>query len=189
MLDIWTRLGVLGPVQHPTRARAAVLVPLYRDSSSVVRVILTKRLDHMRTHPGDIVFPGGRIEPGEAPEETALREACEEVGLPEDAVDIVGGLTPVTTRDPGNLIIPVVAKVDRPEELTPDKDEVELIIEPSVRELLDDSKWRSENWFGSKMWFYEFQDGLLWGATAFMMREFLAHVRGDADDRWQDDGG
>ena len=99
MLDIWTRLEALGPVQYPAEARAAVLVPLYRDEKGQVRVILTRRPDHMRTHPGDVVFPGGQLEHGERPEETAKREACEEIGLPEMGVEIIGGLTPITTRD------------------------------------------------------------------------------------------
>lgn len=179
MLDIWARLDSLGPVQNPKRAKAAVLVPLYRDIDGSVRVILTKRPDHMRTHPGDVVFPGGRMENGEAPEETAKREAAEEVGLPPAAVSVVGGLTPVTTRDPLNLIVPVVAKIERPEELYPDDSEVDLIIEPLVSDMLDDARWRSSRWLGRKLWFFEFSEGILWGATAFMMREFLGHLRAE----------
>ncbi|MFQ5554356.1 MAG: NUDIX hydrolase [Acidimicrobiia bacterium] len=181
MLDIWSRLDALGPVPRPKHAKAAVLVPLYRDAGDVVRVILTKRPGHMRTHPGDVVFPGGRMEDGEAPEDTARREACEEVGLPEDAVHVVGGLTPVTTRDPRNLIVPVVARVERPETLSPDEREVELIIEPAVSDLLDDDKWSSSKWFGRTMWFYEFEEGVMWGATGFMMREFIGHLRAESD--------
>jgi 8-oxo-dGTP pyrophosphatase MutT (NUDIX family) len=177
MVDIWGRLDALGPVQRPERARAAVLVPLYRDEAGTVRVILTKRPDHMRTHPGDVVFPGGRMEPGELPEQTAVREACEEVGLCEQAVEIVGGLTPITTRDPRNLIVPVVAKVDRPPDLVPDEHEVDVILEPALDDLLDDGNWSTSRWFGRKMWFYEFTEGIMWGATGFMMREFLEHLR------------
>ncbi len=185
MLDIWTQLDALGPVQRPRRSRSAVLVPLYRDDDRTVRVILTRRPDHMRRHPGDVVFPGGRIEPGETPEDAAVREACEEVGIPEEAVDIVGGLTPVTTRDPRNLIVPVVARVERPAELVPDRTEVDVILEPAVRDLLDDSNWRASRWFGRTMWFYEFREGVMWGATGFMMREFLGHVRGDTNGQWR----
>lgn len=177
MLDIWTRLEALEPVRYPAEARAAVLVPLYRDSEERVRVILTKRPDHMRTHPGDVVFPGGRLEPGEGPEETAKREACEEIGLPEAGVEVIGGLSPITTRDPGNLIVPVVAKVQRPTEFVLQEEEVSAVIEPVVLDLLDDSAWRTSDWFGRTLWFYEFDEGIMWGATAFMMREFLAIIR------------
>jgi len=177
VLDIWTRLEALGPVQYPAEARAAVLVPVYRDTDSQVRVILTRRPDHMRTHPGDVVFPGGRFEEGEGPEQTAKREACEEIGLPEDGVEIIGGLSPVTTRDPGNLIVPVVAKVRRPDRFVLQEEEVAAVIEPTVLDLLDEDRWRTSDWFGRTLWFYEFDEGILWGATAFMMREFLRILR------------
>ena len=178
MIDIWTRIEALGPVQNPVGAKAAVLVPLYRDHQGRVRVILTRRPDHMRTHPGDVVFPGGRFEDGEGPEQTAIREACEEIGLPESGVEIVGGLTPITTRDPGNLIVPVVAKVRRPAEFTLQEEEVAAVIEPAMVDLLEESKWRTSDWFGRTLWFYEFDEGIMWGATAFMMREFLRILRG-----------
>ena len=177
MIDIWTRIEALGPVQYPPEAKAAVLVPLYRDQRGQVRVILTRRPDHMRTHPGDVVFPGGRLEEGEGPEQTAKREACEEIGLPEDGVEIVGGLTPITTRDPGNLIVPVVAKVTRPTEFVLQEEEVAAVIEPTMSDLLDEGRWRTSDWFGRTLWFYEFDEGIMWGATAFMMREFLRILR------------
>jgi 8-oxo-dGTP pyrophosphatase MutT (NUDIX family) len=178
VLDLWTRLEALRPVQHPEQARAAVLVPLYRDDRGTARVILTKRPDHMRTHPGDVVFPGGQLEGDETPEETARREACEEIGLAPDTVEIVGGLTPITTRDPGNLIVPVVAKVERPAAFTIEQQEVAAVIEPALLDLLDEHGWRTSDWFGRTMWFYEFPEGIMWGATAFMMREFLTILRG-----------
>ena len=64
MRDFWQRIDSLADVPTPRRARAAVLVPLYEDTAGDVRVILTRRPDWMRTHPGDVVFPGGRIEKG-----------------------------------------------------------------------------------------------------------------------------
>jgi len=178
VIDIWTRIEALDPVHYPQEAKSAVLVPLYRDHAGQVRVILTRRPDHMRTHPGDVVFPGGRLEEGESPEQTAKREACEEIGLPEDGVVVVGGLTPITTRDPGNLIVPVVAKVRRPEVFTLQHEEVSAVIEPTMADLLDDSRWRASDWFGRTLWFYEFDEGVMWGATAFMMRELLRILRG-----------
>ncbi len=178
MLDVWTRLEALGPVQYPPEAKSAVLVPLYRDQNGRARVILTKRPEHMRTHPGDVVFPGGRLEAGETPEQTAKREACEEIGLPEDGVKVIGGLTPLSTRDPGNLIVPVVAKIRRPDRFTLQEEEVEAVIEPTLIDLLDENRWRTSDWFGRTLWFYEFDEGIMWGATAFMMREFLKVLRG-----------
>lgn len=132
----------------------------------------------MRTHPGDVVFPGGRLEPGETPEETAIREAEEEIGLPPGGVSVVGGLTPTTTRNRSDLIVPVVAKVTRPAEFVLQEEEVAAVIEPAMAELLDEKRWRTSEWMGHQLWFYEFDEGILWGATAFMMREFLTFLRG-----------
>ena len=171
-------MDALEPVQRPKRARNAVLVSMYRDENDQVRIILTKRPEHMRRHPGDVVFPGGRIENGEAPEETAIREAYEEIGLPGSAIDVVGGLSSVTTRDPLNLIVPVVARVRRPAALAPDEREVEAIIEPRMSDLLVDANWCSDRWFGKLVWSYEFDEGVMWGATASIMRELLAVLRG-----------
>jgi 8-oxo-dGTP pyrophosphatase MutT (NUDIX family) len=178
MRNVWERLGALPDVPHPPDARAAVLVPLYDDADGDVRVVLTKRPDTMRTHPGDVVFPGGRMEVGEDPIRTALREACEEIGLDEDAVvEILGGLTPVTTRNKTMPIVPVVARIARPAELIPDPSEVDIVIEPRLEDLLDETAWRTSDWYGHSLWFFEFEEGTLWGATAFMVRELLAVIR------------
>ena len=179
-MDPWTILRTLPPVVDPPGAEYAVLVALYEDSLGDVRVVLTKRPDDMPTHPSDIVFPGGHREDGEEPISTALREAWEEVGLPRDNVlEILGGLTPVTTRDRTKPIVPVVARIDRPDDLVPDHREVDVIIEPTITELLVEDRWETREWSGYELWFYEFDEGTLWGATAFMMRELLDLVRAD----------
>jgi 8-oxo-dGTP pyrophosphatase MutT (NUDIX family) len=177
-MDPWTVLRTLPPVVDPPGAEYAVLVPLYDDADGVTRVILTKRPDHMPTHPGDVVFPGGHREDGEEPISTAMREAWEEIGLPGEAVvEVLGGLSPVTTRDRTRPIVPVVVRIERPDDLVPDPREVEAIIEPALDDLLDEGRWTQRDWFGNALWFYEFEEGILWGATAFMVRELLDHVR------------
>jgi 8-oxo-dGTP pyrophosphatase MutT (NUDIX family) len=178
MLEVWSRLDALPPVPTPEKAKAAVLVPLYEDAAGEVRVVLTKRPGDMPTHAHDIVFPGGMMHGDDAgPVETAIREACEEVGLPPQAVEVLGGLSPITTRSREMLIVPVVARVKRPVELKPDPREVEVILEPRLVHLLDESRWKSQDWHGHRLWFYDFPEGVLWGATAFMMRELLGYLR------------
>jgi len=165
-------------VETPPDARYAVLVPLYDDDSGTPRIVFTTRPEHMRTHPGDVVFPGGAMENGEDPIATAKRESWEEIKLPSaNVVDILGGLKPLTTRDPDKIIVPVVARIDRPDQFIPDPAEVADIIEPRLDELMDDSRWASQDWQGFEMWFYEFDEGILWGATAFMVRELLEYLR------------
>lgn len=177
MASPWDPLAALPPVPHPPGIKAAVLVPLYQEGSSL-RLIMTARPDDMRSHPGDVVFPGGMIEGGdEGPVDTALREASEEVGLPSENVEVLGGLTPVHTRSVTMQIVPVVARIRRPAELVPQPGEVAAILEPSLDELLDEGAWRSTDWGDRTMWFYEFPEGVLWGATAFMVRELLGYFR------------
>ena len=177
-MDVWKRLRSLPDVHHPTGAGFAVLVALYEDEAGDVRVVLTKRPDDMRTHPGDVVFPGGAAENGEDPFATAMREAWEEVRLPRESVlEVLGVLTPVTTRRLDHLIVPVVARIERPEALVPDPSEVDLIIEPTLIELMDEERWTTSDFYGHTLWFFEFDEGTLWGATAFMVRELLDHLR------------
>ena len=177
-MDVWEALSSLPPVETPADARYAVLVPIYDDEEGTTRIIFTTRPEHMRTHPGDVVFPGGAIEEGEDPVTTAKRESWEEIKLPQDnVVEILGGLPSLTTSDPDRVIVPVVARIERPDELVPDPAEVEHIIEPRLDDLLDDSRWESQDWQGFEMWFYEFDEGVLWGATAFMVRNLLKYLR------------
>jgi len=157
--------------------RAAVLVPLYQDGGGL-RLILTRRGGGMPTHAGDVVFPGGMIEPeDDGPEGAARREAWEEVGLPPDGVDVLGGLEPVSTRSAEMIIVPVVARVVRPPRLVPSPGEVEAILEPRLEELLDESQWREELWAGHRVWFRPFPEGVLWGATARIVRSLLSYFR------------
>lgn len=177
-MDIWDALSTLPPVEAPPDARYAVLVPIYDDDDGTTRLVFTVRPEHMRTHPGDVVFPGGAIEDGEDPIATAMRESWEEIKLPADnVVEILGGLQTLTTNDPDRVIVPVVARIERPDELVPDPDEVESIIEPRLEDLLDDSRWVTQDWQGFEMWFYEFDEGVMWGATAFMVRNLLRYLK------------
>lgn len=179
-MDPWTRLRSLPPVVDPPGAEYAVLVPIYEDPMGEIRVILTKRPEHMSNHPGDVVFPGGHREDGEEPISTAMREAWEEIGLPPgNVLEVLGGLTPVTTRDRSRPIVPVVVRIERPGELVPDEKEVEAIIEPTLEFLLTETNWIQRDWFGHALWFCEFDEGILWGATAFMMRELVGFLRGE----------
>lgn len=175
-MDLWAPLCSLPPVARPPGMQAAVLVPLYEDGADL-RLILTRRRDDLPTHAGDVVFPGGMIERGEEPEDTARREAWEEVGLPPDHIEVIGGLEPVTTRSLEMVIVPVVARVRRPERLVASPGEVTAIIEPRLADLLDESTWRQEEWAGHTLWFHPFPEGMLWGATARMVRALLRYFR------------
>lgn len=172
---MWDRL-VLRPEPPPPgdKPQAAVLAPLFEDSHGDIRVVLTKRPDTMPTHAGHLAFPGGRPNPGDdGPVATALRETFEEVGIPPETVDVLGFLTPVDSVQFSLLVVPVVGRLHGIPELVPSPREVDRILLPRLADLADDDQWRSEDWRGRKVWFFEVDGEVLWGATAWMTRTML----------------
>lgn len=168
----------------PTFADArpsAVLIALL-DGPDGAEVLLTKRSAGLRNHGGEISFPGGRIDPGETPVETALREALEEVALRPGAVHVVGQLGHLSTVVSRSYIVPVVGTlVERPE-LVPHEIEVERIIWVPLSMLADQRTYREE-WWGTppldrRMFFFDLDDETIWGATAHMLHELLGLVYG-----------
>jgi len=121
-------------------AVAAVLVPLVvRDA---VCVLLTQRTDHLTNHPGQISFPGGRAEPGDADASaTALREAEEEIGLDARHMEVLGTM-PTYTTGTGFIVTPVVALVEPPFELRIDSFEVAGAFEVPLAFLMDPAHHR-----------------------------------------------
>lgn len=154
--------------------RAAVLVPLFADESGVVRVILTKRPMTMPTHAGHIAFPGGRPDPEDSgPIATALREAEEEVGIDPASVELLGFLPVIHTVEFTLFVVPVVGRIRGVPELRPSPREVERVFLPRVSDLADESAWRFELWQGRKVWFFDLDGEVLWGATARMVRDLV----------------
>jgi len=122
---------------------AAILFPLV-DHPEGCRVLLTRRTDHLHDHPGQISFPGGRVESGDISlHHTALREAEEEIGLPPESVEILGELPPYATVT-GFLIHPVVARLTPPLSLVTDPFEVAEAFEVPLGFLLDSDNHRRE---------------------------------------------
>jgi 8-oxo-dGTP pyrophosphatase MutT (NUDIX family) len=114
---------------------AAVLVPLFRDPAGELRVVLILRTEG-GVHGGQIAFPGGRRDPGDASAlDTALREAEEEVGLTRDLVQVLDALPVLETRSTGFRIEPFLARVTPPARWAPDSREVAEVIEAKVTDL------------------------------------------------------
>lgn len=151
---------------------AAVLVPLV-DRNAGLTVLLTRRTDHLDHHPGQISFPGGRIEPEDpTPEAAAIREAEEEVGLDASHVKIIGRLDQYIVRT-GFSVMPVVGLVDPNYTAAPDTFEVAEVFEVPLAFLLDAGNHRRDHriFKGSKREFYamQYRDYYIWGATAGML--------------------
>jgi 8-oxo-dGTP pyrophosphatase MutT (NUDIX family) len=150
---------------------AAVLIPVIVDQT--LTVLFTKRTSHLKSHSGQVSFPGGRAEPEDASAEfTALREAQEEIGLAPERVEIIGRLPDYRTRT-GFRVTPVVGLVTPPLELRPDPNEVEEIFEVPLEFLLDPANRQrhTREWQGRNVGFYVFEHGgrTIWGATAGML--------------------
>jgi 8-oxo-dGTP pyrophosphatase MutT (NUDIX family) len=135
-------------------------------------VILTVRREHLRTHAGQVAFPGGRIDPGENAVAAALREAQEELGLAPSAVEIVGELEPYRTVT-HYIVSPVIGVVPPDLPLEPHEHEVADWFEAPLGHLLDPAQQqqRSALFKGRERHYYEimWQERRIWGATAAMI--------------------
>ena len=162
-------------------APAAVLVPVFEQDGEA-RVVLTRRAAHLRSHKGEVSFPGGRLDPGESPEAGALREAAEEVGLDPAGIELVGELTKLGTVSSGTTITPVVGILPARPSLAANPTEVDHVFDVALATLADPAVFREERWEipgrGSRfpVWFFELPADTVWGATARMLVELLRLV-------------
>ncbi|PZQ97722.1 MAG: CoA pyrophosphatase [Cereibacter sphaeroides] len=160
---------------------AGVLVALV-DGSNGPQLLLTKRSSRLKHHPGQIAFPGGKVDPGDdGPVGAALREAWEEVGLPPSGVDLLGTL-PIHETVTGFLVTPVVAIVTKPFTPVAEPGEVDEVFSVPLSHVTDASRFRIEQrlWRGQWRRYYAVPYGpyYIWGATARILRglaERLGH--------------
>ena len=158
---------------------AAVLVGLWERPRGV-QVVLTKRASHLKHHPGQIAFPGGKQEPSDAgPEAAALREAEEEVGLSPAKVQVVGLLPPHETVT-GFTVTPVLGLISDDFVARPDPSEVEEVFTVPLRHVLDPARYGIEGriWRGQMRHYYAVPWGpyYIWGATARILRGLADQV-------------
>ena len=160
---------------NPGDRLAAVLLPFIDGSDP--SLVFTQRTDELPRHAGEISFPGGLAEEDDDGElrRTALRESHEELGLDPSRVEVLGALAPIHTVVSGILVVPFVGMLDGRPSFTPDMGEIAEVLEFPVRRLaaaeatvewqLDDHVYRG--------FAYELDGRTIWGATAWMLHEFL----------------
>jgi 8-oxo-dGTP pyrophosphatase MutT (NUDIX family) len=167
------------------RTVAGVLVPLYLERGEL-HAVFTKRREDLRRHPGEISFPGGRSEEGETDlRVTALREAEEEIGLPPEAVEIVGALQPTPTIATGYAVYPFVGVIEPGRTWTLSAREVAEVLELRVSELVAGYGRRRlvRRGLPIRTDTYLVGDSLIWGATARILADLLDRIgsRASAD--------
>ena len=157
---------------------AAVLVPMYRLDGEI-HVVFTRRRDDLRRHPGEVSFPGGRQEPGDADlVRTALRETHEEIGLSPGAVRIAGALRPTPTIATGYAIYPFVGVIEPMSGWTISPTEVASVLELTLTDLRAGYGRRRLERRGLPVRTDTFVvgDELIWGATARILQDLLDRV-------------
>lgn len=155
---------------------AAVLVAIAGD-----RLILTKRASHLKHHPGQIAFPGGKVDAGDpTPEAAALREAQEEISLPPEVVEVWGRL-PNHETVTGFAITPVLGRVRDAFTPVPEAGEVEEVFTVPLAHVLAPDRFMIERrrWRGEWRRFYTVPYGpyYIWGATARILRGLADRVQ------------
>src|SRR3954452_18186576 len=159
--------GDLPELRARAEVEAAVLIAVTDRADP--GLILTVRREHLRTHAGQIAFPGGRIDPGEDAVAAALREAHEEVLLPSDAVEVVGAIEPYRTVT-GYVVTPVLGVIPPNLALQPHEHEVADWFEAPLGFVVDPANQRrvSALFAGQTRHYYEimWNDRRIWGATA-----------------------
>ena len=168
------------PQQRSTASRtAAALVLLYaRDGRP--HLVLTVRAGELPRHGGQISFPGGAIEPGEAIASAALREAAEEIGIDPSVVRIVGPLTPLHIPVSDFIVHPIVGVMDGTPVFRHAATEVESVLEVPFETLLDPRRLRETSRMREDVLvavpYFDIDGHQVWGATAMMLAELLTIV-------------
>ncbi|MFK7866443.1 MAG: CoA pyrophosphatase [Alphaproteobacteria bacterium] len=173
--------GLIHPSFHgdvETLKPAAILIPLVKRNEQV-RILLTRRSIHLAHHPGQVSFPGGRIEPTDInPQCAALRETFEEIGHAQNQIELIGEFWPYHSRT-GFHITPFVGWLNPPYDFKPQPQEVESIFEVPADLLLNSENFTLQSWEkdGKQHQFYSlyYETHHIWGVTADILFQ-LSHA-------------
>jgi 8-oxo-dGTP pyrophosphatase MutT (NUDIX family) len=173
-----------------TGSPAAVLVALFEEKGET-RVILTVRSSRLRSHTGEVAFPGGRLDPDESVDDGARREAHEEVGLDPSSAQIIGHLNTMPTVSSSSLVTPVVAVLAARPTLVAAPAEVARIFDVALSDLLAEGVLEEEWWTvpgrpglggpdgaAFPVWFFRAEEETIWGVTARVLMELLCLTLG-----------
>lgn len=175
---IKSKLSSLNPIYLPDDGskRGAVVIPIFERKNRLF-VLFTKRTEDLPTHKGQISFPGGRREEtDESLLACALRETKEEIGL--SSLEVLGELNQYKTHTSNYLLSVFVCLIHYPFHLTINEKEVDEIIEVPLDDLLDNEQWVHKDinleTNNHRVWFFDYQSKIIWGATAEIMKQFIS---------------
>lgn len=186
MQDFEARLTAALAGHQPHRAEvadaraASVLIPIVEVPEPTL--ILTVRTDTVRSHKGQISFPGGSVDPGEGSLDAALRETKEEIGLDPSLVKVIGELDTFPTFVSGYVVTPFVGWLDEDPKLDPNPAEVAELLHVPLAHLNDEIRKDPGFEHGNRAYPTEawvWNDRVIWGVTARIMRQFLT-ILGEA---------
>lgn len=142
-------------------------------------LLMTRRALQMRHHPGQLSFPGGRIDGDETPWQAALRELSEEIGVDAQHVDYWGQLPAINTST-GFVVQPYVVQLSAKSQIQVQPSEVDSVLYIPIEIALASPNWRTEQWQlrgrSQQLHFLAIGPRLIWGASAQMLRQFAMHV-------------
>jgi len=178
------RAVLLDPAEATTldvhgRTKAAVLIPLFEDRDGALHAVFTRRRHDLRSHAGEISFPGGRRDGGEDLLTTALRVAEEEIGLPREAVRVLGALPPTPTVATSFGVYPFVGLIEPGQAWTLSPREVAEVLELRLDELRASRTHRRIVHRGIPFRTEVYAVGetaLIWGATARIVGDLLGRI-------------
>lgn len=156
--------------------QSGVTIPLF-DRDGATHILFTLRTDKVKHHKGQISFPGGASEDcDESVVRTAIRETVEEVGIPEGHIHVLGAIDDTVTVSDFH-VTPIVARIDHPFPTRVCAEEIACLIEVPLSALLAPGVPRIEVWEQEErrieMYFYDYGEFVIWGATARILRQFL----------------
>ncbi len=181
------------PAELPPQAdqRPAAVLCLLFERAGEANVVLTRRPAHLRSHAGEVCFPGGRLRRGEVPVEGALREANEEIGAVVADIEVIGQLTPLTTSRSPALVDCFVGKLSGPAPespaFVPDPNEVDKVFWVPLAQLAMSGAYHEELWPSRQadegtpfraVPFFRLDEDTVWGATGRLLAELLGDVLG-----------
>ncbi|CAN5333836.1 CoA pyrophosphatase [soil metagenome] len=173
-----TPTGEVRPVfEHKVPAKpGSVLILLYEEDGKLF-FPLTQRADYVGAHGGQVSLPGGKAEPGETIEQTALREAEEEIGVHSDQIEVIGRLSEFFVIPSNFIVTPVIAFHRTPPIFAPDPVEVAKVLHGSIDDLMKDDAISVKEIIAARIYklnapHFLLDNQIVWGATAMILNEF-----------------